>query len=1510
MDGIDSLKFNVILVDDQYKKEIDECVKQAQRLNSSLTEALSTVKAKKFVTDAGVRNSEKVAAAFERIRNAMANMPNGAGLFGDADALNRTLQQVNANLDKMVAKQGEVKQKTDESANAQKRMNDHAKQTNASLMSTSNILRLITQLTGVYFGAMGIRRFLSSMIEITGQFEVQRMALRNMLQDVDAADKIFHDLYRFSSDSTYRFSELAKYAKQLAAFNIDKSDLLETTKMLGDVASGVGVSMDRIILAYGHVKSSGFLRGIQLRSFSQNGVPVLEELSKILTEVEGKTVSLGDVFDKMTRRQIPFEMVEQAFKNMTSEGGKFYQMQEVLAKTLAGQINILKGRWENMLAAIGDSNQGILKGAVAKLNDLVLNYDKLGKLIGEMILVWGAYRAAIFATTLATEGLSAATNIGLLGAMKNVLRWVASNPWAILAATITFVTIEIVKATSALNDHEKLLKALSDVTKDYEKSLNAEIGELDALFSAVKNATEGTDEYAAAKRALESRFDPYIQKLREEGVEVNNLTALYDGLVTKITDYNKQRFLEDAQKDLTETFTGISNEVKKDLDKLIREKGGLTPDQKGALLHYVMTGEKSEFYDTIQGLNRGVRRTSVGAGGGSFSWLDDTTVQQRLDKMRDRMAEAGAVYAQQMADAAKMFDVAISATGGSAERELTGWRKRVKDITDGLGEDVLKETGLVQKEDEDYYDYLDRIGKKFKELREEEDKALKENKPLYKGYIDAIKQVDKALEGNILKDARYTREPWNGGSSGGSSDPFSKEITSTRARIAVLEKYKSAFDKLEAVFGEGAEAEFKKLFPNVDLKETDEELERLIAHLKTLGDSGKTAAESIEASLGLDEVSKAIKEYKAAQKSLDDYEKALAKFDKDWGTGDSTGAANKADKSLRRYTNEKKKIEDEWREFTEAAKKANKEVTKTEEDLYEARKKANDNNLFEDMRGLVDDIFKDKFNGKELSDWSHKTLSDIREIKSTVESMGIPPEIEAMVLESGGEGALSSLKEAFEAYKQALIDGTIDPEYFRKTSKYAKLVASYISKAGAAMKKLGDAYGDSHIADAGEALSAIGQNLNAAAEGFEKSGSWIGAVVGGVVDIFNQATEAVAKSKEKMKEMEDAIRNIRLEAEATRFDDMLSAGVDSIFGENFIRRIYDATNSINELKKSLPALEEARRSFVEWQKVLEIGPLTHGTSETIPNIIANLATPDIGDMLFRTEHSFWSGDTFARLSDIATEFGLELNDVNGNLNPKLLQQVLELYGDLNEGAKDWMTAAIQYSEEYAKALEQIEDATKDVFDNLASSMADQFIDNFLSMRDAVDDLSATFADLGDAILRSFLQSYILDEILGKYETEAKGMLSKYAEGGMTPDDYAAWLRGFADNVQRDSEVLAPAINGMIEAFKDRGLLNIDADTANSLGNGIKGITEDTANLLASYINAIRADVSYIRLMQETGWENIGALAGGLPTLNDYLAQIAANTFDTAQQAGRILTELQAVIGPPGTSGMVVRVEAY
>ena len=98
------------------------------------------------------------------------------------------------------------------------------------------------------------------------------------------------------------------------------------------------------------------------------------------------------------------------------------------------------------------------------------------------------------------------------------------------------------------------------------------------------------------------------------------------------------------------------------------------------------------------------------------------------------------------------------------------------------------------------------------------------------------------------------------------------------------------------------------------------------------------------------------------------------------------------------------------------------------------------------------------------------------------------------------------------------------------------------------------------------------------------------------------------------------------------------------------------------------------------------------------------------------------------------------------------------------------------------------------------------------------------------------------------------------------------------------------------------------ETADSLGSGIKSITEETASLLASYINAMRADLSFMRGLQERGWGSVELIGQAIPTLNDYMNQVAANTFDTAQNTQQILSELQSVIGAEGTSGSIVRVQ--
>lgn len=1480
-DPIEQLNFKVILNDADFRTAVNNDLALAKKLKTSLSSVLKISGTRKIISDAGVKNAREMSMYLDEIARKINSMPKGSYIVGDADALNKTLAQVSSQLDKIINKQNQHK--------------GAIGATNSQLLTTTSIMRTLAQLTGITFSLVGVRRFLSSLIEITGQFEVQKMALRNMLQDVAAADRIFRQLYEFSSESTYRFSELAKYSKQLAAFNIGKDSLLETTKMLGDVASGVGVSMDRLILAYGHVKSSGFLRGIQLRSFSQNGVPILDELAKMFTEIEGKAVSLGEVFNKMMKREIPFEMVEEAFKRMTSEGGKFYKMQEVLSKTLAGQINILKGKWENAMYAIGESQDKTLKGSVKFLTAIVNHLEEIGRVLKPVILGFGAYGVALAAASMGEwiVGASRAVKYFILLAQRTNIATAAVRVFGTTtkaaavglgALTAGVVIIAgLIKATGAANrEMAEFRKNLDDIhqTAMESNAVDKEVSEIESLYKILNNTNGAYDARKEALQRLKEIVPAYHADLTEEGRLINNNKAALDKYIDAL---NREAKMKGAKDELAALYK-LRREVQKEVDDAQKNVDNISPNAP---------------ISTQAATTYGYAFTAVSMS--SAKW--NTQLQMTSTKLQEIDNQIDSVNKE------------IEATMGITDDTVENYD--VKSIVEGI-QNIDKKIDNIRKKA--------RKGSISAAEKEQLEALKSDREELAKEYEDILGiKYDKDTK-NREKHETAAQQLAN------------KERARITKEISTLEKYKNAYETLEPFLGEDTAKRLNafEFYKDVDFSTLDTQITKLLDDLKKLGPEGEEAAESIAARLGLDVVGQLKKEYTEAQKALKQYEKAFEKFNKDWGEG-NTGVAGKIEKAIRDYHNELKKIEDDYDDYIKAQAKVGathgksaeeiEKETKELEELYKARKKANDAKLQDTLVGLADEIFKDAMQGFDLTNWNDKNLSQILAIKKALETIVVPQKYKDMILElENGEEILALVEKEVAAIVDKTMQNTITPETIKKIVDGAKKVATYIGKAGDAMERLGRATNRLDLSDAGSALKAISQNLNAAAEGYAAAQSmgagaysWIGAVIGGVGDIFSQIVDSVGAANEKLKQMEGTIRDIRIEVQSARFDDLLSGGVDSMFGENFVRGIKNAADGLSELKNSLSEIEQARRSFFEWmlqengtvsRSRNKRGPHRYYSDEEMAERLSQYATPDVGDMNIRTDHSFWKGDTFKTINEIAKEFNLELLDINKNLNPELLKKILDTYGDLNEGAKDWLRGGIEYAEEYDKALEQINDATRDIFDNLASDMADKFIDNFLSMGNAVDDLSDTFADLGDTILRSFLQSYILDEILSKYQEQATNALKKYSTGEMTPDDYANWLEGFANDVQRESEVLAPAINGMIEALKDRGLMNIDESTGNSLGSGIKSITEDTANLLASYINAIRADVSSIRVMQEKGWENINLLGTSVPTLNEHLAQIAATNANIAQSNQAILSELQSVIGAPGTSGMVVRTEAY
>ena len=137
-------------------------------------------------------------------------------------------------------------------------------------------------------------------------------------------------------ESPFLIKDIITYTKQLAAYRIETDKLFDTTKRLADISAGLGVGMDRLVLAYGQVKAASVLRGQELRQFTEAGIPLVELLADKFTILNGKATTTADVFDLIRARGVSFEMVKEIFDDMTNSGGMFYNMQAIQAQTPKG----------------------------------------------------------------------------------------------------------------------------------------------------------------------------------------------------------------------------------------------------------------------------------------------------------------------------------------------------------------------------------------------------------------------------------------------------------------------------------------------------------------------------------------------------------------------------------------------------------------------------------------------------------------------------------------------------------------------------------------------------------------------------------------------------------------------------------------------------------------------------------------------------------------------------------------------------------------------------------------------------------------------------------------------------------------------------------------------------------------------------------------------------------------------------------------------------------------------
>lgn len=249
---------------------------------------------------------------------------------------------------------------------------------------------------GNFASVFGIKDVLQDIVQIGGQLENQKIALGAILQDGGKATDMFSRIQALAVKSPFGIMDLNQYAKQLSAYSVPYNELYDTMKRLADISAGVGADMGRIILAFGQVKAAGFLKGTELRQFTEANIPMVDKLAERFSNLEKRIVSAGEVYEMISKKKVTFEDVKSVLWDLTGEGGMFNNMQEVLSESLASKWKNLADAIDVMYGKIAEGRVGGgLKLMAEGLTELTKNWDYLATAIGSAVAAYTAYKISV-----------------------------------------------------------------------------------------------------------------------------------------------------------------------------------------------------------------------------------------------------------------------------------------------------------------------------------------------------------------------------------------------------------------------------------------------------------------------------------------------------------------------------------------------------------------------------------------------------------------------------------------------------------------------------------------------------------------------------------------------------------------------------------------------------------------------------------------------------------------------------------------------------------------------------------------------------------------------------------------------------------------------------------------------------------------------------------------------------------------------------------------------------------
>lgn len=431
--------------------------------------------------------------------------------------------------------------------------NDNAKE----VVEKNNGITISWKKALAVIGGVGVLKALGSeIIRVRGEFQAADAAIQTLLGSKEKADMLMTQVREYAKISPLEFSDVTKATQMMLGFNIEAEKVPRYLQAIGDVSMGDTQRFNSLTLAFSQMSAAGKLMGQDLNQMINAGFNPLQ----IMSEKTGK--SIATLKDEMSKGAVSAEMVQQAFIDATSAGGKFYQMSENASKTINGQLSMMQDAMDTVFNELGQKSEGTIINGIRITTSLIENYETVGKVLVGLIATYGTYRTAIMLVT-AAESKHTLVEIGLTNARvlarKAQLALNAAmltNPYVALATVVVGLSVAMWTMSDSTTAAARAQKEYNDIKEATSKREQEHKQKIEELLIVARDESLATLTRQKSLEELRKEYPKIFEKYDIEKLKLEDILKLKQ----QINEEDSRRSVQGKKEDYNALKQTVANQ--------------------------------------------------------------------------------------------------------------------------------------------------------------------------------------------------------------------------------------------------------------------------------------------------------------------------------------------------------------------------------------------------------------------------------------------------------------------------------------------------------------------------------------------------------------------------------------------------------------------------------------------------------------------------------------------------------------------------------------------------------------------------------------------------------------------------------------------------------------------------------------------------------------------------------------------------------------------------------------